>query len=98
MDMEERFAPLMAAALHCAGSSEGLAMTLEDIQARMLELADEERAMPPALTAHGGPTDMPERLRELENARFAVYAWADEKLLNARRPDAAASAAGVAGI
>ncbi|MBO7385913.1 MAG: DotU family type IV/VI secretion system protein [Clostridia bacterium] len=89
MDMQERFAPLMAAALHYADSSEGLAMTLEDIQARILELADEERALPPVLSADGGRPDMPEaRRRELEEARFAVYAWVDEKLLNARRPDA----------
>ncbi len=90
MDLHERFAPLMAAALHYAGSPEGLAMPLEDIQTRLLEQADEERAMPVPPTG-GGLPDMPEeRRRGLEDARFAVYAWADEKLLNAQRPDAAA--------
>ncbi len=89
MDMQERFAPLMAAALHFAGTSQGLSMALEDIQSRMLELAEEERALPAALPAGGGPLDMPEERRlELEECRFAVYAWADEKLLNAPRPDA----------
>ena len=87
MDLQERFAPLMAAALHYAGSSEGLAMPLEEIQKRLFERADEERAMP-LLTADGGLPDLSEeRLSELEDARFAVYAWADEKLLNAPRPD-----------
>lgn len=90
MDLQERFAPLMAAALHYAGSAQGLAMPLEDIQARLLEQAEGERAIP-ALSADGGLPDMPEeRRRELEDARFAVYAWADEKLLNAPRPDAGA--------
>ncbi|MBQ9406912.1 MAG: DotU family type IV/VI secretion system protein [Desulfovibrio sp.] len=90
MDLQERFAPLMAAALHYAGSPQGLAMPLEDVQAQLLEQADEERAMPMPSAGSGLP-DMPEeRRRELEDARFAVYAWADEKLLNAQRPDAAA--------
>ncbi|MCR5563002.1 MAG: DotU family type IV/VI secretion system protein [Desulfovibrio sp.] len=90
MDLQERFAPLMAAALHYAGSPQGLATPLEDIQARLLEQADEERALP-VPSAGGDLPDMPEeRRRELEDARFAVYAWTDEKLLNAQRPDAAA--------
>ena len=90
MDMQERFAPLMAAALHCAGSPQGLAMPLEDIQSRLLRLADEERSLPPGLPADGSQGLEEACRRELEEARFAVYAWADEKLLNAPRPDAGA--------
>ncbi|MBQ7608724.1 MAG: DotU family type IV/VI secretion system protein [Desulfovibrionaceae bacterium] len=80
MDLQERFAPLMAQALHCA-SGEGLAMPLEAVQTRLFSLAEEERS------ALAFSSDLPDRL---EYARFAVYAWADEKLLNAERPDAGA--------
>ena len=88
MDLQERFAPLMAAALHYAGSAEGLAMPLKDIQARLLVMADEERARSALDAEDGLPDGSEERRSGLEDARFAVYAWADEKILNAPRPDA----------
>ena len=83
----DRFAPLMSEALHCAGSPEGLALPLEEAQARLIDLAEAERAIPLDATA---PTRERERRGVLDQCRFAVYAWVDEKMLNAPRPDAAA--------
>ena len=65
----------MAAALHCA-STEGQSLPLEDIQARLINLADKERLLP-----------LDQEVL-IDDARFAVYAWVDEKLLHAERPDA----------
>lgn len=94
----------MAEALHCATTPAGLALSLEDVHERLKALADEERALPlPAETApSAATTDLPlpdaeasaeEALRQwrfaCENARFAVYAWADEQILQSARLDAA---------
>ena len=88
MDLIARFAPLMAEALHYAELSSDPLLPLEEIQARLISLADLERSQP-MLTREGGLENMTEdRLRQLEDARFAVYAFVDEKLLNAHRPDA----------
>ena len=81
----DRFTPLMSEALHCAGSPEALAMPLEEIQASLLRLAEEERARP--LAPFGAPDEGAAR-EALDQCRFAVYAWADERMLNADRPDA----------
>ena len=84
MEALDRFAPLMSEALHCAGAPEGLSLPLAEAQSRLARLADEERAIPlSAADAQGAPGG-------LDRCRFAVYAWADEKMLNAPRPDAAA--------
>ena len=84
MDILERFAPLMAEALHCADTPEGQALPLEEIQARLLHLAKEE-------TLQALPSNQePEALRTaLDDCRFAVSAWVDEQLLTSSRPDAA---------
>lgn len=84
MDILERFAPLMAEALHCADTPEGQALPLEEVQARLLHLAGEEalQVLP--------PDQDPEALRAaLDDSRFAICAWVDEKLLSSSRPDAA---------
>lgn len=75
MDLTERFSDILAAALHAQASEENL----DTIQETLFALADRERAMP-----------LPSECPGIEDARYAVYAWVDEKLLNAERPDAAA--------
>ncbi len=77
-----RFAALMAETLHYAGVPAGLETPLNDVNARLAALAEEERALP-------APDSAPLR-QELNLARFAVAAWADEQILSSPRPDAAA--------
>ena len=90
MDLLERFAPLMAQTLHFAGTEEGLALPLEDIQSQLIALADEERALPDQTSAETLEAMSEKRKNDLDLARFAVYAFVDEKMLNAPRMDAAA--------
>lgn len=88
MELLDRFAPLMSQALHFAGSPQGLAVPLADIHTALCALADAERGT----SCHDGAAmpDDPRRHEYLGLSRFAVYAWVDETLLNAARPDAAA--------
>lgn len=88
MELIERFSPLMSETLHCSGSPEGLALPLEDIQSRLTALADQERAAVPAGSDDMLPDFSDVRRQELELCRLAVYAWADENMLNSPRPDA----------
>ncbi|MCR4666835.1 MAG: DotU family type IV/VI secretion system protein [Desulfovibrio sp.] len=85
MDEHDRFSSLMAFSLHYAESAEGLSMTLEDIAAELARLFEEERGSSFFLDA-SERTENDEAL--LDDARFAVAAFADEKMLNAPRPDA----------
>lgn len=84
----ERFAPLMAETLHYAGAPEGLATPLSEAVERLVELAERERAL--SACASGQPS-MPRR--DLEQARFAVFAWADEQMMSSPRADASSWAA-----
>lgn len=84
----ERFAPLMAETLHYAGAPEGLERPLSEAAERLVELAERERALP---SCASGESSTPRR--DLEQARFAVAAWADEQMLGSPRADAAAWAA-----
>lgn len=94
----------MAEALHCGGTPDGQALSLAETHERLKALADEERALPlpDCLPAEAGTSDLPlpggdaspdEASRQwrlaCDNARFAVYAWADEQLLQSSRLDAA---------
>lgn len=88
METLDRFKPLMSEALHCASGPEGPSLPLEEVQARLVRLADEERAIP--LTAADVGVAPAKGRGRLERRRFAVYAWVDEKMLNAPRPDAPA--------
>ena len=72
----ERFAPLMAETLHYAGAPEGLERPLSEAAERLVELAERERALP---SCASGESSTPRR--DLEQARFAVAAWADEQML-----------------
>ena len=90
MELFERFFPLMSEALHCSGTPEGLALPLEDVQARLVRLADQERASVPESGIDRLPDFSEARRQDLDLCRFAVCAWVDEKLLNAPRQDAAA--------
>lgn len=93
----------MAEALHCGSTPAGLELPLAEVHERLKLLADEERALPlPEPEVSAGPADglplageMPspgdaaQRLRlTCENARFAVYAWVDEQILQSSRLDA----------
>ncbi len=88
MELMERFSPLMSEALHCSGSAEGLALPLEEIQRRLTEMAEQERATAPLAGGDMMPDFSDVRRRELEMCRLAVYAWADESMLHSPRPDA----------
>ncbi|WP_455598977.1 DotU family type IV/VI secretion system protein [Cloacibacillus sp.] len=81
----ERFTPLMAETLRCAGVPEEFGTPLADVNDRLVRLADQERVM----AAGCGPDLSGTMRRELEAARFAVTAWADEQMLSSPRPDAA---------
>ncbi|MBQ7738955.1 MAG: DotU family type IV/VI secretion system protein [Desulfovibrionaceae bacterium] len=86
MDLIERFAPLMAEALHCAGCTEG-ELSLEEINAQITSLAEKERHQP--IPVNNALPDIKSDLSsEMEDARFAVYAFVDEKILNSERMDA----------
>ena len=88
MELMERFSPLMSEALHCSGSAEGTALPLEEIQRRLVELAEQERSAAPLAGDDTLPDFSDVRRRELEMCRLAVYAWADEVMLHSPRPDA----------
>ena len=94
----------MAEALHCGTTPAGLALSLDEVHERLKALADEERAQPllpdetPAAAAdelrlpdsEGSPDDALRQWRlACDDARFAVYAWADEQILQSSRLDAA---------
>lgn len=103
MNFQHRFSRLMAEALHCSSAPEGLALPLQEVHERLCALADEERARPLPSAPDMAPADAsplalsdaddndPSRTIRLacENARFAVYAWIDEQLLQSPRLDAA---------
>ena len=89
VDLRERFAPLMAETLCCAGSAEWLEKPLSEANSRLLELAERERATP----LFFADSDSQAYKKELEQARFAVMAWADEQMLASSRADAASWAA-----
>ncbi|MBR4741717.1 MAG: DotU family type IV/VI secretion system protein, partial [Desulfovibrio sp.] len=63
-------------------------MPLEEIHKQLIILADEERSQP--LEGICDQNDPSAGKDDLDDARFAVYAWVDEKLLNADRADASA--------
>lgn len=88
-DICERFAPLMAETLHYAGSQEGLEKPLEEVRARLFDLAEQERSVSEGcFQGQSAPLR-----RDLEQARFAVAAWVDEQMMSSARPDAAMWAA-----
>ncbi|OUO93841.1 DotU family type IV/VI secretion system protein [Cloacibacillus sp. An23] len=84
----ERFAPLMAETLHYAGAPEGLETPLAEANARIVELAGRERS-----AVSPGESQSAAGRRALEQARLAVYAWADEQMMSSPRADAASWAA-----
>ena len=104
MDLLPRFSRLMAEALHCGSTPAGLELPLAEVHERLKLLADEERAQPlpepdvPAVAAGPelplseglpAPGDAAQRLQlACDNARFAVYAWGDEQILQSSRLDA----------
>ena len=104
MDLLPRFSRLMAEALHCGSTPAGLELPLAEVHERLKLLADEERAQPlpepdvPAVAAGPelplseglpAPGDAAQRLQlACDNARFAVYAWVDEQILQSSRLDA----------
>lgn len=104
MDLLPRFSRLMAEALHCGSTPAGLALPLAEVHERLKLLADEERALPlpepdvsaaaagPGLPLSEGlpaPGDAAQTLQlACDNARFAVYAWVDEQILQSSRLDA----------
>ena len=73
-----RFDAIMAYALHAAGNS-AQALSWESLAAELDALLEQERRLPPPPGFSGA---------ELEECRFAVYAWTDETLLNSGRADA----------
>ena len=88
MEILLRFQPLMAEAMHCAGTQDGLSMSLEEISARLVKLADEERSIS-SLEDEGMLLQTEDACREEDELRrFAVYAWIDERMLGSDRPDA----------
>lgn len=84
----ERFAPIMAETLHYAGAPEGLAAPLSEATGRLVELAERERALPACAPAQASTPR-----RDLEQARFAVFAWADEQMMSSQRAEASSWAA-----
>ncbi|MDO5483674.1 MAG: DotU family type IV/VI secretion system protein [Desulfovibrionaceae bacterium] len=88
MEILQRFSALMSETLHFSGTPGGLAVPLGEVHARLLFLADQERLSGFAADEES-PLDIVEKQREEQDmCRFAVYAWVDEKMLNAARPDA----------
>ena len=85
-DLRERFALMMAETLRCSGLPEWQQKPLFEVNAHLVEFAERER------TLFDGSITQDEK-RELEQARFAVVAWADERMLASARSDAAAWAA-----
>lgn len=87
MDILNRFKPLMSQALHFAGTQAGLETPLEQVQSVLRGLADKERTLPYSEEASAALSSFSWK-ENGEYCRFAVYAWIDELLLNAPRPDA----------
>lgn len=85
-NLRERFAPLMAETLRCADSPEWRQKPLSEVNAHLIEFVERERTLFDASITQDDK-------RELEQARFAVAAWADEQMLASARQDAAAWAA-----
>lgn len=90
MEFLDRFTPLMSRALHYAGSPQASSpvLPLSDIHSHLCALADAERST--VYHGNAGQLDDPQRHEDLRQCRFVVYAWVDETLLNAARPDAVA--------
>lgn len=84
MELYLRFAPLMAEAMHLADTGEGLSLPLSAIERTLVALAEEERGRHVSEHENSGKNEQ----NLIEDARFAVYAWVDEKILNAGREDA----------
>jgi type VI protein secretion system component VasF len=89
--VEQRFFPLMSRARSLAGEA---ASPLSEIRQTLFALAEEEREAPLPAAPVGGEQKRVEAgfdaAPDLSRCRLAVYAWVDEILLNAARPDAAA--------
>ncbi|MEG2140156.1 MAG: DotU family type IV/VI secretion system protein [Bilophila sp.] len=84
MEILDRFAPLMAQALHFSSTPAGLAVPLNEVQTTLRTLVDAEQASRLEIA----PEDRSVWQEKLRLCRFAVYAWVDEILLNASRADA----------
>lgn len=82
MELLDHFSPLMSRTLHFAGSPDGMAVPLDAVHAALCELADKERMAVSAGVDGLYPQET------LQRCRLAVYAWADEILLNSTRQDA----------
>ncbi len=87
----DRFAPLMSEALQMAGP-DAASIPLRDIQTRLITLAEKERALPRVQEA-GPHLNISDDDCATARMRLAAYAWADEQLFHAARPDAGAWAA-----
>jgi type VI protein secretion system component VasF len=96
--VEKRFFSLMSRARSLAGET---ALPLSEIRQALFALAEEEREAPfeeASASAAEKPPREPtqadaaglDAASDLSRCRLAVYAWVDEILLNAARPDAAA--------
>ncbi|MDR0578067.1 MAG: DotU family type IV/VI secretion system protein [Candidatus Accumulibacter sp.] len=83
--MLKRFFPLMSEALHHGRANGAVPEPMAELGRRLSALAEEERASPSPFAGE----DM-DRSVDLAHCRLAVYAWVDEILLTAPRPDAAA--------
>lgn len=92
----DRFSPLMAEVLHFTGTPEGLSLPLAEAEAKLVSLAEAERVLSrDEIQEKREKTgnmnlDMVKHstFNDAEYSRFAVYAWADENMLNAPRCDA----------
>ncbi|MDR1890492.1 MAG: DotU family type IV/VI secretion system protein [Zoogloeaceae bacterium] len=88
--MLKRFSPLMSEALHhgrsCAESEPPVDMV--ELRRKLWALAEEERGLVSPTTPSAD--DTLDRPIDLTHCRLAVYAWVDETILTAPRPDAAA--------
>ncbi|MBQ9537214.1 MAG: DotU family type IV/VI secretion system protein [Desulfovibrionaceae bacterium] len=89
MDFVARFEDLLAEGLDAAACCE---VPLDELSQRLVRLAEEERVRPFALGSEMIDDEAHDAERAklaLDDARFAVYAFVDEKMLNAPREDAA---------
>lgn len=86
MELYERFEALMAKTLFYADDS-GETIPLSEVRDHLLALAEEERKR--SLSGEILSLEPEESASLLEEARFAVCAWVDERLLNSKRSDAA---------
>jgi len=83
-----RFFPFVSDVLHCVDTEEGMFLPLEDIKERWILLLEDLRltACPPSeTTLHKTEAEF---IQAEERQRFALCAWADEKMLQSSRSDA----------